>query len=419
MPRVRSAYLRVCLAFLLVASLPAGSPLARSDSWRGLSVQTVRPGQSIQAAIDRAAKGGAVIVWPGVYRETANATNGLEITKAIRLIGLSTPTKRVVLENSGSQSNGIVVVPEDRTACLSCHQSLAPPFPVYSSVERGLKMRDPMIEDITIRGITIASFSNNGLFTENVDGFSIVDVESIDNKNYGIFPTLSKNGVISRSRVTGSLDSGVWVETSENVSVTNTLVEGNVVGIEVSNSDNILLARNESRNNSIGIGVFLLPFLFDDRPGAKRIAVEKNSVHHNNRPNDATPGTLLSEIPSGVGIILMGADRSRIARNRIERNGLVGVALVDHCIATNGGPHDCTTHPTITPEFLADQEATNNRVEGNLLIRNGTNPPPHPFAFAASDLALLSAGTGNCFRKNTFRTSFSILGSLPPCRAER
>ena len=39
----------------------------------------------------------------------------------------------------------------------------------------GLKMRDPMMHGIEIRGITIRGFRNNGLFTENVDGFRIID----------------------------------------------------------------------------------------------------------------------------------------------------------------------------------------------------------------------------------------------------
>jgi hypothetical protein len=188
-----------------------------------------------------------------------------------------------------------------------------------------------------------------------------------------------------------------------------------VLGIEVSNSDKIRLTENEVLNNTVGVAIFILPFLFDDRPGAKRITVEKNTVHDNNRENDAEPGTLVSQLPLGAGIILMGADESRIARNRIERNDLVGIALVDYCIAFEGGPRDCDVDTSITAEFLADQDATNNRVEKNILIDNGTNPPPHPLAFAASDLALLSAGEGNCYRKNTFTTSFSILGSLPPC----
>ena len=209
----------------------------------------VRPGDSIQAAIDRAQPGTRIYVLAGVYREPSNQTNGLNITKnGIRLIGQSGPGKRVIFENAGNQRNGIVVVPEDRVDCMGCHSDMAPPFPLRPGVESGgLKMREPMMHGFEIRSITIRGFDNNGLFTENVDGFKIIDVESVDNRNYGIFPTLSKNGLITHSRATGSdTDSGIWVETSENVLVTHNFVAENVNGIEVSNSDDILLAHNEA-----------------------------------------------------------------------------------------------------------------------------------------------------------------------------
>lgn len=160
----------------------------------------------------------------------------------------------------------------------------------------------------------------------------------------------------------------------------------------------------------------MLPGLFDDRPGAKRITVRGNHIHDNNRVNDAPPDSLSGSLPAGLGILLMGADDSLITRNRIEDNGLGGVAVVDVCVAWAGTNRDCAVNPRITPDFLADQDATNNRIVRNVLVRNGINPPPSPFAFAASDLALLSFGPGNCFTSNTFATSFSIIGGLPPCQ---
>lgn len=408
-----SSIVRAFIAILCGALLIGSVSVAAQGHKR--FVQVVSPGQSIQAAIDAAARGGWVFIRPGVYRETADATNGLNITQGINLIGLSTSRRRVVLQNAGDQRNGIVVVPSDRTDCMSCHSSLAPPFEILTGVERGLKMREPMIRGFSIQGFTIRGFTNNGLFTENVDGFSIDDVESIDNANYGIFPTLSKNGVISRSRATGSGDSGVWVETSENVLVTDTLAEGNLMGFEVSNSDDIRFLNNESRHNSLGMGLFLLPDLFDDRPGAKRITIRNNFFHDNNRPNDAPPASLPGALPSGVGILHMGVDDSLITRNRIENHGLTGIAVVDACLVWAGTSRDCAVNPRVTPEFLADQDATNNRIVRNVLVHNGVNPPPSPFAFAAADLTLVSFGAGNCFANNTFATSFSIIGWLPPC----
>jgi parallel beta-helix repeat protein len=387
----------------------------------------VRPGDSIQAAIDRAKPGARIYVLAGVYRELGDPTNGLNITKSIRLVGQSTPTKRVILENAGNQRNGIVVVPQDRTDCMSCHTDLAPPFPLKPWVPTGLSMRDPMIPEVEIRSITIRGFQNNGLFTENVDGFRIIDVESVDNRNYGIFPTLSKNGLVTHSRSTGSdHDSGIWVETSENVVVAHNYVAGNVNGFEVSNSDDVLLIHNEAVGNTIGAAILLLPDIFDDRGGAKRIDLRDNHIHDNNKPNTARPGSILSLIPPGLGILYLGVDESLISRNRVENNDFVGIAVTDYCLPLFGVPgFQCPppfghpsipSDPTITPEFLADQSAENNRVEANELINNGTNPQPGPFEPFAADLSLLTFGdNGNCYEDNVFTTSFSTLGILPPC----
>ncbi len=380
----------------------------------------VRPGDSIQTAIDRAKPGTRIYILAGTYKEVQNPTNGLTITKnGLTIIGQKTKKKRVVIENAGSQRNGIVVVPEDRADCMGCHTDLAPPFPVHPGTPMGLKMRDPMMHGIEIRSITIKGFRNNGLFTENVDGFKIIDVESIDNRNYGIFPTLSKNGLISHSKAIGSsLDSGIWVETSENVTVQHSFVSGNVNGLEVSNSDDILLAHNEATGNTVGAAILLLPDIFDDRPGAKRIDLRNNWIHDNNKENTARPGSILSFVPSGTGVLYLGVDQSTVSNNRIENNDFSGVATADYCLAVLGTPFDCFTgsDPTITPEFLADQAATDNAVVDNVLVNNGTNPDPlHPFAFAAADLTLLSLEPSNCYAGNVFTTFFSIIGVLPPC----
>jgi len=398
---------------------PPGEELS-CDPWPGHAHRRtllVRPGQSIQAAVRCARPGARILVLPGTYRETADPTNALAIGKSgIRLIGLSTPRRRVVLENAGNQRNGIVVVPDDRADCMSCHTDMAPPFPLEPGVEGELAMREPMIREVEVRGLTIRGFRNNGLFTENVDDFRIIDVRSEENRNYGIFPTLSKNGVIRSSYASGSDDSGIWVETSENVHVTDNLVEDNVNGIEVSNSDDILLAQNVMRNNTVGAAILLLPDIFDDRAGAKRIDVKDNWIHDNNKPNTARPGSILSTVPRGIGVLHLGVDDSVIEGNLVENNDFSGIAIVDYCLAVLGSPFACTVDPTITPEFLADESATGNRVERNTLVDNGTAPDSGPFAFAAADLTLVTFGDGgNCYEDNVFETFFSFIGTFPAC----
>jgi len=387
----------------------------------------VRPGQSIQAAIDRAKPGTTIYVLAGTYREVQNPTNGLNITKnGIRLIGQTTKKKRVIFENAGSQRNGIVVVPEDRTDCMGCHTDLAPPFPTKPGVTPGLKMREPMMHGFEIRGFTIRGFRNNGLFTENVDGFKIIDVISENNRNYGIFPTLSKNGLISHSKAVGSdFDSGIWIETSENVTLVHSVVSGNVNGIEVSNSDDILVAHNEAYDNTVGAAILLLPDIFDDRPGAKRIDLRNNWIHDNNKENTARPGSILSFVPAGTGVLYLGVDESTIANNRVENNGFAGIAIADYCLTVLGTPYDCFGDPDngvpppddITPEFVADQSASNNAVLGNTLINNGNDPgEENPFAGYAADLTLLSFEFSNCYADNVYTTEFWFFGPLLQCQ---
>ncbi len=405
-------------SLLLTALGLVAATAARAGDDGGRRFQVVSPGRSIQQAIDRAAPGGTVLVVPGVYRETADATNGLNITKGLNLVGLSTPRKRVVLENAGGQRNGIVAVPAAHTDCMSCHSNLAPPFPLLPGVDASAMAAAPPISGLAVSGITIKDFTNNGLFTRNVDGFAIVDVHSVGNKNYGIFPVSSKNGIITRSSAVGADDSGIWVETSENVTVTHNLVEGNVNGLEISNSDDVLLAYNEIRGNTVGVASLFLPDIFAVRPDARRVTIRDNYIHDNNKPNTAREGAILSTVPPGTGILHVGVDDSVIAGNVVENNDFIGIALVDYCFVVQGGPFDCAVDPEVTPGFVADSEATNNRVVDNVLRNNGTNPDPAtPFAFAASDLGLLTGGDhGNCYAGNQFGTFFSVIGILPACQ---
>lgn len=398
---------------------PPPQPPVETPTGNPRSVQFVTPGKSIQQAIDRSRPGGWIFVLPGTYRELADRTNGLNITKSgIHLIGLSTKRQRVVLENAGNQRNGIVAVPSDRTECMSCHSDMSPPFPLIPGADpEAMKSTAPVLHGLTISGITIKNFVNNGLFTENVDRFAIIDVESVGNKNYGIFPTLSRNGIITHSKASGADDSGIWVETSENVRVTHNLVEDNVNGFEISNSSNITLAHNVARGNTVGLASLFLPDIFDERPDATGYVVRDNLFLANNRPNTARPGSILSTVPSGTGILHIGADNSRFERNRIQGNDFTGLSISDYCAVLSGTPFDCSLDPEVQPGFIADSQASGNVVLDNIITGNGKNPnPDHPFAPFASDISLLVDGDhGNCFSGNLYETAASLLGLLPEC----
>lgn len=408
------------------SAIAPGVAAASSMNLANTNAVIVRVGESIQAAIDAAKPGSTILIEPGIYREASNAggTNALEISKShIRLIGLSEPLdlekpvqakavaadkpNRVILRNAGGQRNGIVIVPGDRTECMDCHTSLAPPFPLLPGVEP-ITETDPVLFDVEISGINIEGFPNNGLFTERLDGFRFVDVWALGNRNYGIFPTLSKNGVVTRSRATGANDSGIWVETSDNIQVTHSLMEDNVNGLEISNSDDVYAAYNEMRNNTVGVAVFVLQdALFDIRPDANRYTIKRNWIHDNNRPNTASGGILATATP-GTGILATGMDESRFVQNRIENHDAFGLVLTDSCLPLKGTDYDCDTTP-VPPGFAGKTGAhiiENNRVIGNMFINNGVKPlTTGPWAGLEGDIVFGSEGTAqtNCFAGNTYK----------------
>jgi parallel beta-helix repeat protein len=425
-------------------------PIPPGQFKRGTIV--VKSGQSIQDAIDRAQEGTRIFVHAGIYEEPCNETNGLNITKSgIHLVGQHNKNKQVIIRSTGNQRNGIVIVPPDvpaaaqpvgsaeveRTDCMGCHTDMGPPFPLHPNVPIVIPLEDdPWLYDIEVMNIEVQGFRNNGFFTEHVDGFVFDNIRSVDNRNYGIFPVLSRNGVISNSYSTGSdLDSALWVETSENVLVVGNLVENSVNGIEVSNSDDILVIDNEMRNNTIGAAILLLPDIYDNKDSAKRIDLVNNWVHDNNKDNTAREGSILSFIPKGQGILYVGIDESEISGNLVEDNGFVGIAVVDYCLPFQGTDFDCALDPTITLEFLLDQAAEDNRVADNILVNNGTAEPDpeNPFPDFAAELTLLTLPAsfvglpgddrpyhGNCYDNNQpedawfFSLFDATIGVLPP-----
>jgi parallel beta-helix repeat protein len=167
----------------------------------------VKPGESIQAAVDAVAEGGTVSVLPGTYEEMHDGTAAVRITKnGIKLIGKSTKTKKVILVPHAGQDNGIVVEPA---------------------------VDGQRINGVKIQGFTVQGFPHNGIFTRYVDNFTIQKNESIDNLENGIWPTLSANGLVKNNVAYGSLDSALWVEGVENVRILNNNLYNSPTGLEI------------------------------------------------------------------------------------------------------------------------------------------------------------------------------------------
>jgi len=361
------------------------------------TVHRVFPGQSIQASINGAKPGDTILVEPGVYRETGNGRYGLRISTAnLRLIGKVVPGRgdagKVRLVRNENQETGIYAAP------AGCE------YDAYATT------CPSKLHGFYVRGFTVEDFPRNGIQTRWVDGFEFIGNESARNRNNGIYPTLSANGMVRDNVSYGSLDTAMWVAASENVRVINNVLYDSVIGFEITVSNNVWVTQNRIYNNTLGIGLFHPNGAGNPpRPVMANWVIEHNNVRDNNRFNDAPAGSFQANLPPGIGILLAGVSDHVIAKNRVADNDFVGIAVLGWCTANAGTSNDCSLNQPI-----ADPAANNNRIALNTVTGNGLSAPPVPIAFLASDITYFEfeGSSGNCFEKNR-PAGFSFVSSQP------
>jgi parallel beta-helix repeat protein len=386
-PRERFVLLAVSISLI---SLFCNQSIARTI--------VVHPGDSIRSALASAVAGDRIQVLPGVYREGAPGDlNAISLSMSgIELVGLSSPTRPVILENAGAQSFGIWVSPVDSMGVGPQTDPEHPPCGVSGARVKGF----------SLSGFTVRGFAQDGVHLTCVDGFWLTQNLADGNGEYGFFPIASRNGVLANNEARNTAaDAAIYVGQSENVLVTANHVHDSLLGIEIENSRDCSVTGNEVYGNTLGVLVDVLPFL--QVKVQQNTLVSLNEVHDNNRPNTAAPGDLPGVFPPGIGILLIGADTTTIRKNIVTGNQFVGVGVASLCLPLSllGRPCD---------GLDIDPQPDGNRIIGNLVRRNGTLPIPDPAldTFRA-DLAWDGTGNSNCWKANAFGTS--VPTPLPPC----
>ncbi len=388
-----------------IGALIAGAMLVSATAAQA-AVHRVYPGDSIQAAIDIAAPGDTVLVEPGEYQEIDNGRYGLRIQKDnIRLIGKVKKGRgeagKVRLVVNQLQETGVYAAP------AGCD------YDVKDDTPKGMECRSRELQGFYVRGFTVEDFPKNGIQTRWVDGFEFVRNESArngyDNGN-GIYPTLSANGLVRDNVSYGSTDTAMWIAGSENVRVIGNELRDSVIGFEITVSNNVTVIQNEIYNNTIGVGLFHPngagnPAL----PVMANWVIEHNDIYDNNRENDAPDDSLQGNLPSGIGILLSGVSDHVIAKNNVEGNGYVGIAVLGWCTGLGiADPTKCAV-----PPLRGVPASTNNLVAQNYVYDNG-NAPPDGAELPPSDILYAQPleqafgfdTSGNCFQKNKPKNGF-------------
>ena len=157
---------------------------------------------------------------------------------------------------------------------------------------------------------------------------------STDNGAYGIYPVQATNVLIEGSVAIGASDAGIYVGQSNNVVVRDNRAEFNVAGIEIENTIDADVYGNVATNNTGGILVFNLPGLSQE---GIRTRVYDNDVFANNTENFGHPGTAVSVVPAGSGVLVMANDQVEIFDNRISDNRSANVIVSSAATVGIGG----------------------------------------------------------------------------------
>jgi parallel beta-helix repeat protein len=325
---------------------------AQAASKKGTSEKlTVRPGESIQEAVDAASAGDKIVVLPGVYRQS------------------------VVIKKNGVTLKGIkaVLKPPAGQGCQAYF--LAPSgICVLGRVnpDSGEVLR--YVKNVSVSGFTVRNFEGSGIVALGAKNASFFNNRALNNGEYGIAAFISTGTRIVSNVASGSEEAGLYVGDSPraNATIAGNDTYDNALGIFIRNARHGKIIGNQVHNNCIGV-LFLA-----DAPGpAGNFFVSHNKIVKNTRSCPAVE----EEVPplSGAGIVLSGARGVKIYANFIFGNVPSGPT------AFKGG--------VVVVRGIGGTPPKNNVVIKNTILKN------------RPDIFWDESGSGNRFVANHCKTS--------------
>ena len=348
--------MRAALLFAAAPGARALKPWIAAD--HVAATFTVSPGQSIQAAVDRCQPGDRVEVEPGIYRQSVVIDRD-----GVTLVGVIRDGERAVLDGGGTLNDAV--------------QSSA--------------------SDLSIEGLAIRHYKGNGVMVSKAKHVAFRDLVLDDPGLYGVYPVECDGVLVESCIVSGASDAGIYVGSSRSIVVRNNEVFNNVGGIEIENCTTALVTNNSAHHNTAGIMVFVLP----NNPSKVGLdtRVINNRSWANNHDNFGKPGTLIANLPSGIGILVMAADHTEVTQNWIAENDSYGIVVTALGSVEKAGDHKLDVEPNSDHTTVAANEYRDNGRHPHAAYTERRKAP-------GGDLYWDGSGVGNVWRETGTLVTF-------------
>ena len=362
-----------CAALFALVAVLAAVP-ASAMAKKGKTLEVCKHGckyRTLQDAVDHAKKNTTINVKPGTYKEGVIAQghryDGLTIQ------GTKKNAKKVVLQGKNAKD------PDGQPA------------------NNGIETVN--VDDVTLKNMTAANYLANGFHVVNCKNYLMKNLVADHNRAYGLFAFNCKGGRMTKSVGFGQGDSAYYVgETPPQSKPKWTKLDHldgheNVLGYSGTNSKYVKITKSNFYNNGVGV----VPNTLDSEnyePTATGI-IKNNAIFWNNfnyfLPNSGVAtvgngglGTIEGigtiQYPTGVGVMLLGADGWIIENNQIFGNFKAGAWVVSDPF--NEGDNAISK---------------NNQFLNNQMGRNGTDTNQ-------VDFFTDGAGSANCYSGNVSST---------------
>jgi parallel beta-helix repeat protein len=309
----------------------------------------VAEGEGIQAAVDRAQPGDTIEVPYGVYHERVVID-----LNDITLLGIPNENGDYpILDGQGRLAEGVIASGNN----------------------------------FTIGYLHTRNYTDNGVLVEGVRGVHFHHLLAENTGTYGIYPVQSSDVLIEEVEVTGVNDAGIYAGQCENVIVRDSVVYGNVLGIELENTINGEVYNNHAYDNTLGILIVLLPQL-TSKISANTLVYD-NLIEGNNHENFAPEGAIARIVPSGTGLLLLATDKAEVYNNIIRDNKSTGIALFS---LTGAGAFDSN-------EIDVGPLPEGNWIHDNVYEHNAFDPDPfvRDLGIPVGDILWDGSGSDNRF----------------------